>query len=383
MRSIGVTAYFDIGRGAWEHHTRSAQAYCEYFHPFVVRQVFDELHAFVDMSAKDAFEAMVGPRGLPEWIRVQYVDRDAFLTAHSRPWSKRAHVGAIMDTIRVEEGQENRPDVLYPDYIAVIWSKFDLMNLIRRTVNDSDAFYTWVDFGYFRSHDDVPLGRFDPRRTCTTRMNLLAANPVGPSDFDMVASHRLGHERLAAGLMSGPSSVIERVANHFWSTVCRVLDEGFMSSEERVLIRCLQEQPDLYCLWDMNGWIKSLRYYSDDVWDQREPLLYLKRPTMQYDHVPAICNLVPEAPLAAYWFHLWAQTYRNRGIGIYQLGIDGDAWRTWWARGPVPQGDQMGAWVAVCRPGETVDDVPPGLFGCLIRILPTGEATFTTADPCE
>jgi hypothetical protein len=154
---------------------------------------------------------------------------------------------------RIEDARRRRPvvnanpDRDTPRYIALTWSKFELV----RRASAVDAFaashFAWIDFGLahvartLRCLEDAVFAR------PAGRVRLLMLKSFAPDelgDRERYFSELRYH--LAGGYITASRAGVERVSTLFADEAERALGEGFAPSDEQLLPLLVSREPDLF-----------------------------------------------------------------------------------------------------------------------------------------
>jgi len=135
------------------------------------------------------------------------------------------------------------PDKDTPLYIALTWSKFDLLQRAAELDPFACSHLAWIDIGLGgRPHPGEDVFGKTARGVRLLMMRPFAEADV-TADEDYFSALR-GH--IAAGYVSGERDRVRHAARLFSSLACGVLDDGFAPSEEQLLPVLCSREPDLF-----------------------------------------------------------------------------------------------------------------------------------------
>lgn len=155
-----VTAFRDIGRGAWSHSTRTIEKYISYFknlaetieYPLIVFATHEVILQIAHtVRNKDT---------------ITFVDSSTisiFLDTHLE--SERAIMNSDKYKRKIPEHRKIQPEHTNPEYTLLTHSKAQYVSHAKRAM-PGYTHYAWIDFGFVRDNLDVVPKNIDSSKLC-------------------------------------------------------------------------------------------------------------------------------------------------------------------------------------------------------------------------
>lgn len=294
MRALLVTAFYDIGRGDWDHLKRSSEAYIACFRQYLAvlptpRYILADasLRLAVETSA-DIFDA-AGFTDLPSYRYLAptkaVMDSEAFKALFS-PEAQRSHIEQYI-----------------PEYNVLMMMKWDALQRAAAQTDRRFTHYVWADFGLgkraLRPYLPAPVG-FAPIPRDKIVLSAGREWALAPGDDAMLKRHVVEfREQVAGSLMIVPTDKLDAFCSLARSSYEHLLAMGLTTDDQLVIDMCVAERPELF------------------------HLSYAPRGLSKFNHIHNILNGLDAVQPRSYELPVWdAITYKiNRAIARGRLGL--------------------------------------------------------------
>ena len=234
-----VTAFYDIGRSGWDNSRRSNDVYfrnCEK----VLKQRYP-LYIFTAEEFKDRC-IEIRKRTDPTLLYTRII----IIPYHElKYYNQRERIHEIQqrtNTIRC-----NEPEYTKPDYIVVIYNKFQFLERVSTENPYSSQYFQWVDFGIHDNLLQVGCNQQIFHKTLYKpgRLRMRGFLPI-TTLTDRADFYSIKRETVAATLMGGDATTIKRITRLFEEEVERLFSMGFVNQEQYVYYWLMCQTPDLF-----------------------------------------------------------------------------------------------------------------------------------------
>jgi hypothetical protein len=156
-------------------------------------------------------------------------------------------VPPIRDALSRNPAVHHDPGRDIPPYIAILWSRFDLLERAQALDPFGATHFAWIDMGIAhiaRTDHCVEDGVFHQP---SSRARVLMRRNVSPRDIaDRKAYYMNTRGRLAAGYISVPRAMLHKVCDAFRTEALGALSLGIAHRVEAVLSASAAQHPDLF-----------------------------------------------------------------------------------------------------------------------------------------
>ena len=234
-----VTTFYDIGRSGWDTSKRSNDVYfrnCEK----VLKQRYP-LYIFTTEEFKDRC-AEIRRKTDP----MLYYTRIIIIPYHELKYhNQRDRIHEIQqrtNTIRCSE-----PEYTKPDYIIVIYNKFQFLERASTENPYRSHYFQWIDFGI---HDNLLRVNCDQQIFDKTlykpgKLRLRGFLPV-TTLTSRETFYSMKRETVAATLMGGDATTIKHITRLFEEEVERLFSMGLVNQEQYVYYWLMCQTPELF-----------------------------------------------------------------------------------------------------------------------------------------
>ena len=244
MRALLVTAFYDIGRGDWEHLKRSSEEYVASFHQYLAL-----LPASRYILADESLRSAVGSV-------VDIFDAAAFSSLPSYRYL--APTKAVMESDAFQsrfpaDARRSHIEQYIPEYNVLMMAKWDALERAAARTGRQHTHYVWADFGLGKRALRRPY--LPPPRGFTPIPRdkiVLSADPKGalvPGDQDMLKSHVVGfREQVAGSLMIVPADKLDAYCSLARGCYEQLLGMNLTTDDQLVIDMCVAQRPNLFHL---------------------------------------------------------------------------------------------------------------------------------------
>lgn len=251
-----VTALYDIGRGEMKkeaNNYRPFTLYLEWFKQLLRLKI--PLVIFIPPQGKES-----GGYNLEEFIKQHRQGGDEYPTQiiicpyHDLPlYKKRDKIKQVMDKLNKKD---IRLEFHLPDYIVIIYSKFDFLNqAINRNFFKSKYFF-WIDAGYFRRApgNEVLSPMIDEKVASIKEKFLVQDYNLNLTPLKDEMSYLQGcHNEIIACFMGGSKDVVIDVGKKVQLCLDNMLNHNIVNNEQQALSVVIKREPEKFLLYPYHG----------------------------------------------------------------------------------------------------------------------------------
>lgn len=260
-----VTALYDIGRGQMKkeaNNFRPFSLYLEWFRNLL--RVNAPLVIFIPPQGRES-----GGYDLQEFVTNHRPQNYPTVTI-IKPFTKLplfAKRGLIQEVMIRLNQPDPRLEFHSPEYIIVIYSKFDFL---YETINSNpfrSKYFFWVDAGYFRKNPDqvIDLPWPDQEKIEAIGEKFIIQNFNFSIDPQYTPSCNLEKKylktcpnELSACFMGGQSKIVEEIRNRLFDLLDQMLNEDIVNNEQQGLAVIIRRDPDKFILYPRHEDVREL-----------------------------------------------------------------------------------------------------------------------------
>ena len=262
-----VTLYYDIGRNLWENRfQRSFEDYLEHFEPFI--DLFNEdkcqediMIVFIDKKHEHKLNEKISSSCR---IKLFPIDNDFMNTLPM--WKTIEKEREIMSSEKFKNILGDRviyPEHIYPEYTLINHCKIDLISyLINENITDKN-YYSWVDFGFFKLSENIPLRLLDVGYFNTETINYMCIDPLDENDNNILYTLRIAPEKIGGFFFFGRKDKLLEYQKLYHETLNWFQNElGIADDDQHLALWCYFKNPQLFTLHVHYKWHKVFKYYQ-------------------------------------------------------------------------------------------------------------------------
>ena len=269
-----VTMYFDIGRSNWKNNfVRSFDQYLNDFQPFINLFETDKCEddimlVFIDKHCEQQLIERIKrvSNGKPTSIKVMPIDNDFMNTLPM--WKTMEHEREIMNSQELKTILGWRhvfPEHIYPEYTLINHCKIDLIcNLIESNIITTDInYYAWVDFGFFKIKENIPVKLLDVNRFDLDKVNYTLINNIDERDRDIIYTLQVAPEKIGGFFFFGHKDLLKEYQGIYHKILYLFQNElRYADDDQHLSLRCYFEKPSLFSFHYTGGWHSVFKKYS-------------------------------------------------------------------------------------------------------------------------
>jgi protein YibB len=250
-----VTAFFDIGRGEWNHYTRNNDKYLAQAKRMLTLQdnmvIYIE-DKFIDFVKEHRKDLMDKTKIVPMKIEELYAYK----------WNEQ--IQAIMNSKEYRENLRNPncPEVNYSLYNVIMWSKIPL---VVKTATDNPFntdHFVWLDFGvYDHGLRDEFLGK-QLFSTVPDRIKILCRSIPRQEDLDINTFFKSNVNRLAGTMLTGHRDYFIKFNNCLIEEIEYALSKNVVDCDQSFFAIAYLKHPDLFELYYGDWGQLVMNYYK-------------------------------------------------------------------------------------------------------------------------
>ena len=261
-----VSLYYDIGRIKWETFQRSFDDYLLHFEPFI--KLFnkntcgdDLMVVFIDKTVEEKLREK-----LTDETRIQLIGIDNEFMNELPMWKTLQREREIMEDQSFKFILGNRhvfPEHNYPEYTLINHCKIDLISYLINSGEVHFNYYAWVDFGFFKVHENIPKKLLDISRFNLDTINYTCVNPIDNKDTDIIHTLQNAPEKIGGFFFFGRKDKLLEYQKMYHETldwfqnVLKIADD-----DQHLALHCYFKKPDLFTMHVHYGWHKVFKMFQ-------------------------------------------------------------------------------------------------------------------------
>jgi hypothetical protein len=244
MRPLIVTAFFEIGRGQWDHLARGSDVYLRAFREYVAL-----LPAKKYILGAESLRSSVG-------YAFDYYDSAEFGTLPSYRYLDPTR--AVMHSLEFRalfNDADDRAHIEHrnPEYNVLMMMKWDALERAAAATNEEYTHYVWADFGLGRRSEKRPYlpkpSGFSPLDRDRIVISADHNGALRDGDSDQLLRHvRTFSEQAAGSLMIVPVAAVREFCRLARECYDQLLKLNLTTDDQLVIDMCVARRPDLFHL---------------------------------------------------------------------------------------------------------------------------------------
>ena len=263
-----ITLYYDIGRSGWTKFNRTFEEYLEHFKPFISllnKDVCgdDEMLVFIDERYFENFNKII--KEYRTNIKIIAIN-DNFLS--TLPMWKTADIEQeIMNNEEFKKKLGVRrefPEHNYSKYTLINHCKIDLIAKAIDMDFSKNNYYAWVDFGFFKLHDNIPCKLLDINKFEKEKINYTLINPINENDNDVNYNLMYAREKIGGFFFLGSKEKMieyQKVYHKGLDVFQKIL--SIADDDQHLVLQLYFMFPEMFCLHMTDGfWHTVFKYFQ-------------------------------------------------------------------------------------------------------------------------
>lgn len=261
-----VSAFLNIGRDEWVNFTRSFEDYLDSFLPYI--ELFKKHHdknvngekwcmvLFIDARHYDCVCEKIDEVYDQMPITIVPIDDD-FLNQNSPLWTRLNREREIMESVEYKTKFAHRlrfPENSNPKYTLINHAKVDFLAYALNHIDTVSEFFCWTDFGYFKNKNLMPESLLCLNKLDIYRVNYTLVNPITQNDSDIMYTMNNAPEVIGGFFFFGNRDVLLKYQKLYHEMHLRLQNLNLADDDQHIALRCVFEQPDLFCLHLLGRW---------------------------------------------------------------------------------------------------------------------------------
>lgn len=257
-----ITAFLDIGRGDWGRFKRTPEDYFRFFQPLLdmfLKNPDNDYNLIVYLDKKFLY---LLPANLLPNIHIIEIDEEIMNTI-SPLWRRLPREKEILDSDIYKNTFSHRlqfPENSNPKYTLINHVKVDFIYhaIHRFPERDNEAYYCWVDFGYFQDVSRIPKNFIDLNLIDKEKVNYTLINPLDNNDTDIMYTMNNAPERIGGFFFLGSGKVLIKYRELYHQVHEWFQNNNLVDDDQHLALRCYFLNPELFYLHNLGGWHRAL-----------------------------------------------------------------------------------------------------------------------------
>jgi hypothetical protein len=261
-----VTAFYDMKRENWQTFSRTFENYLQCFQPIIDLFAIDdqaEMIVYIDSIHYDALEQRTKSYRQIKLIKIDL----KFMHDNLPMWKTLDRERQIMNSEQFRTLIPHRliyPEHTVPEYTLINHCKIDFIGHVIDTKLSLAEYYVWVDFGYCKCPEYTPKRLIDISKLDLERVNYTLVNPIDDRDKSIMYTLLYAPERIGGFFFFGHQKILKQYQELYHKTLALYQQNGLADDDQALVLACYWQQPDLFKLWNLNGWHKALTFFQTD-----------------------------------------------------------------------------------------------------------------------
>jgi hypothetical protein len=263
-----ITSFYDIDRDNWTNgYNRSFEEYLDCFYPllnlFNTKQDDNfELIIFIDTKRyEDVFHKILNHKQ----IRLIKTD-EKFMYDNLPMWKKIPRERDIMagDVLKsVVRDRIKFPEHSISEYTIINHCKLDFIGYVIDNNISLAEYYCWVDFGYCKLKENIPVDYIDINKLDKTKINYTLINNITTIDKNLSHTLMFAPETIGGFFFFGSKDILKAYQNIYTQVLDKVYqNQEICDDDQSVALTCSFIVPSLFKFHGPLGWHKALVYFQ-------------------------------------------------------------------------------------------------------------------------
>lgn len=250
-----VTAFYDIGRGQWQHYQRSSERYFACFERLSLLE--NDIVVFSQPQFRERFEAL--QRHKPN-LHVVY---DDVFVAHAELLERIRHIQQD-PAFRAGIGPIESPEYNSAEYVLVNYLKSEFC--CQALAQYSQACIAWIDFGYLRKPRQLPRTRRWESPWATSGLHFFGLRPVEEAQ-DLLQIIQTNTVYIQGCHLIGQREDWPFLREAMSAALNSLLEQGWVDDDQTLLLMAAQAHPDRITVHpnppdERLGWFNVFRRFN-------------------------------------------------------------------------------------------------------------------------
>lgn len=253
-----VTAYLELDRKNWSTFSRTFEEYLQSFLPLVKlfrnNDTTDcQLYIYIDDQCyNQLIEYIPDIQSLP--ITVIQIN-NSFLLKNMPLWIRLDRETEIINSVEHKKLIGHRlssPETHNSKYTMINHLKVDF---VAHTINMTTSTHLcWVDFGYFKDKNKIPLKLLNFNNFHKTKINYSLINELDDNDKDIYYNLSLAPEKIAGSFFFGSRQILMQYQQIYHEMHLYLQNINVVDDDQHIALLCYFKYPDIFKLHHHGQW---------------------------------------------------------------------------------------------------------------------------------